>query len=382
MRNTNQGNGRILIVKDAGKAKMPMTVELEKQARTRQYDTMITTEQSKLRQLLASGRIDVVVIDVGREVSNTLATLRILEGFPAIPIFIFNSFMLPRIEDKTREYGHIHYFENNSELEKFISSVMDAVRQKRQGQVQGISLAGFLQLMKNEKWNGQVKVMSAGDQGVLFLRDGRLVSAVAGGLAGQDAWGKMAAWEKITVETSSQQSPTTPGAAETSAAALSLGNVRPAKPGAKTGRTESGNIERLHLVLQNRKIALNLKNLNQVLEEIRTMLSASLLRTDIFLTDSGRSLAGWNSHPLACSSFAAITKSLKNSLQISRFPRLGSYYMLDLNDDQVLFIAVTEELQWGFLLTGAKKQLGLLLNIVLPKALKALEESLAVETTA
>ncbi|HSQ35031.1 MAG TPA: hypothetical protein VLQ89_03470, partial [Candidatus Binatia bacterium] len=104
-------------------------------------------------------------------------------------------------------------------------------------------------------------------------------------------------------------------------------------------------------------------------------------RTDIFLSDSSRSLAGWNSHPLACSRFASITRSLIDSLRISGFPRLGAYYLLDLNDDQLLFIVVKDELQWGFLLQGAKKHLGLLLNIVLPRALKALEDSLIVRNT-
>ena len=39
------------------------------------------------------------------------------------------------------------------------------------------------------------------------------------------------------------------------------------------------------------------------------MLADVALRMDIFLSADGRSLAGWNSHPLACSAFAAITRS-------------------------------------------------------------------------
>jgi hypothetical protein len=70
---------------------------------------------------------------------------------------------------------------------------------------------------------------------------------------------------------------------------------------------------------------------------------------------------------------------LKSSLQISRFPALGAYYLLDLAADQLLFIVVKDELQWGFLLKETKECLGLLLNIILPKALAILEDAVTIQ---
>jgi hypothetical protein len=375
MLDSEQETGRILIVKDAAKAKSPLAAELERSAAAQRSSVLIATDPARLRQLLDSGDIDAMVIDVGREIGHALTALRVLKGFPGIPVFVCNSFMLPRIQEKVREYGHIHYWENQNSMEELIRSVLDTVRQKKSDRIQSISLAGFLRLMKKEKWSGQVKVMAGEESGILSLQDGRLADAAAIGLTGQAAWEKMAAWENIAVETSIQPVPARPRQPRTPAAAAR-------DHGPVSGQADAGNIEMLCITRPDRKIAFNLKKLNQAVESMRAMLPGQLLRTDIFLTENGRSLAGWNSHPLACSSFAVITKSLKNSLQQCSFPDPGAYYLLDLADDQIVFMALCDELQWGFLITRAKEQLGLLLNIVLPRALKALRESLAIEKTA
>jgi hypothetical protein len=368
----NRELGRILIFNDKDRPGMGVAGQLHKSAQAENFKIKAASDPSTLRQMLENDDISAVVIDVGREIGDTLAALRILEGFPAIPLYIFNGFMLPRIEEKAREYGH-YYTENQDEFAEFITMIIAAAKRKKPAVIQGISLSQFLQLMNIEKWSGQVTVAADGKQGVLLLQDGRLISVAAGELTGHDAWEEMAVWNKIIVETFAGQLPLTITGGPVQAA-LDV-KKHPSHPAAESERARSGNIEVLHLIRQNGKIALNLKKLNLAVAEIRDILSDSLLRTDIFLADNGRSLAGWNSHPLACSEFAAITKSLKTSLQLSQFPPLGAYYLLDLDADQLLFIVLKGELQWGFLLKGTKERLGLLLNIVLPKALAILEDA-------
>ncbi len=382
MLNAKQASSRILIVKVKGKPGMRVATELHKLARTQHFEIMTAAGKSKLRHMLETLSICAVVIDVGREIGDTLTILRILEGFPAIPLFIFNSFILPRIEEKAREYNQIHYFENHNDFNKFITEIVAAVNRKKQGAIQGISLSAFLQLMNSEKWSGQVTVKAGNDQGNLYLQNGRLVNAITGELTGRVAWEKMAAWEKISVETLAVRVQAKLAASILPAPSPAFNQPVPALPTKISKQSDSGNIEMLHLIRPNRKIILNLKKLNLAVAEIRDILSTALLRTDIFLVEDGRSLAGWNSYPLACSRFAAITKSLIHSLQISGFPRLGAYYLLDLDNNQLLLIAIKNELQWGFLLKGTKERLGLLLNIVLPKAIQALGESHSIQNSA
>jgi hypothetical protein len=375
----NQELNSILIFKDKGKPGVRVAAELDKFAKSQRFKIKTATDQSTLRQMLRNHTIGAIVIDVGREIGDTLTALRILEGFPTIPLFIFNGFLLPRIEEKVREYSHIHYSENHKNLDDFISMILAAVHRKKPGIIQGISLSHFLQLMNIEKWSGQVTVSAEGNQGVLLLQDGRLIRAAAGERTGHTAWEEMIVWEKIIVEIFAKQDPPNIPSGTLPTAALTLKKSISSHSGVETDGARDGNIEILHLIRKNRKITLNLKKLNRAVAEIRDIFSASLLRTDIFLAEDGRSLAGWNSHPLACSQFAAITRSLKSSLQISRFPALGAYYLLDLAADQLLFIVVKDELQWGFLLKETKECLGLLLNIILPKALAILEDAVTIQ---
>lgn len=379
MLNKKEELNRILIFTDKGKPGVRVAAELHKIAKSQQFKIVTAASPSKLRQMLEVISIRAVVIDVGRESGDTLTALRIMDGFPAIPLFIFNVFMLPRIEEKAREYDRIHYFENHNNLGEFISLILATLKRKKTGIIQGISLTHFLRLMNIEKWSGQVKVMTESNKGFLFLKAGRLIGATTGERTGPAAWEEMAAWGEIMVETFTDQLPPNIPGSTLQTAALSLKESPVSQPCTETNRAGAGNIDILHLRRKNRKITLDLKKLNRTLAEIRDIFSVSLLRSDIFFSDDGRSLAGWNSHPLACSRFAAITRSLINYLKISNFPTLGQYYLLDLEADQLLFVVVKDDLQWGFLLKGTKERLGFLLNVVLPKALAILADAVTIQ---
>lgn len=369
----------ILIFRDKGKPGMGVAAKLRKPTRNGNFLAVTTADIASLRQTLEEQPISAVVIDIGREIGATLAALRVLKGFPAIPLFIFNGFLLPQIEEKAKEYEQVHYFENHDALSDGISLILAASDGNNRGSSHSISLLQFMQLLNLEKWSGRIMVAAGTNHGILLFRRGGLIDAAADALTGRAAWEQMATWENISVETYADILPGKTRGVRLSPMASPLKKTNTSQSSKSAGQTSVGSIESLHLVRQDRKLVLNLKKLNLGVTEIREALSAKLMLTDIFLSHNSRSLAGWNSSPLACSSFAAITKSLKNALQLSRFPALGAYYLLDLDDDQLVFIVVHEELQWGFLLQGVKDRLGLLLNIVLPKALKTLDGSIAVE---
>jgi hypothetical protein len=377
MQSKNRELKRILIFKDKGKPEMRVAAELHKLAKSQNFKIMTTTDTSKLRQMLEALSISAVVIDVGRESGDTMTALRILGGFPAIPVFIFNGFLLPRIAEKSLEYDHVHYCEDYNNFDQFIAMILDKLSKKKRSTIYGIDLGNFLQLMNSEKFSGQIIVTSGAKRGRFLLRSGQLISASMNDVNNNMALAEMSSWKKVTVEIEGKPS------------ANAAGNFPPQKkkprkkkivsPIAIDPGTHAGRIDILRFSHLRKRISVNISMLNSTLQEIQDLLADELLRTDIFLTTNGRSLTGWNSHPLACSQFAAITSSLKNSLQTCRFPALGAYYLLDLDADQILFIVVKDELQWGFLLKGIKMRLGLLLNIVLPKAIAILENSVTTQ---
>lgn len=117
--------------------------------------------------------------------------------------------------------------------------------------------------------------------------------------------------------------------------------------------------------------------LNEAIDLAKNNLGSGLLATDVFSTSDGQSLAGYNSQPRACALFAGITSNLQKTLGGANFPLLSRYYILDLEDDKLVVVALLGEYSWGIMVDQKQVKLGLLLNIVVPDCLALLEAAFA-----
>jgi len=121
---------------------------------------------------------------------------------------------------------------------------------------------------------------------------------------------------------------------------------------------------------------MNIPKLNKAIESLKESLGAALLTSDIFSTDDATSIAGWNSNPTACAVFSQFTAMVNRSLIDAKFPEIGRYYLLDLVDKKMVVVIPMGDFQWSMLIDGTKAQLGLLLNLAIPKAISAFEEAI------
>ena len=121
---------------------------------------------------------------------------------------------------------------------------------------------------------------------------------------------------------------------------------------------------------------MNIQKLNQVIETIKRDLGEGLAATDIWTAADGVSIAGYNPQPKATALFNQMTSHLTNALEESGFPGLGKYYILDLVDNNMVVILPMGEYRWGMLIDSSKVQLGLLLNIIIPRVIDGFEEAI------
>jgi ActR/RegA family two-component response regulator len=367
---------RLLICENRGKPGMRVAAELQKSVRVRPIEIETAASAEAARRLLQTRSFAVAVIDVGRESGEAQALLRTIgNGFPSLPLFVFNGFLIPGIAEKAREYARIQYCEDPRELDRFVALIEEELSDKKKGTIEGILLSNLLEWLEHEKLSGQVVVSNGGRKGILFLREGRLTSARRGGeQGGRTALAEISSWEKVTVEIKEGSAPEGTAPRPAPPARRRTTSASPARvPG-----SGASDIETLRLVRGGHILDFRIRELKRTIESIRGVLGEALLRADIFLSADGRSLAGWNSHPLACSSFAAITRVLVGALAGSGFPALGNYYLIDLAEGKLALVLVCGELQMGMLLAREHVHMGLLTNIVLPDAAKALSGSHAV----
>jgi len=123
---------------------------------------------------------------------------------------------------------------------------------------------------------------------------------------------------------------------------------------------------------------MNIKKLKESIEILREDLDGALLASDIWLTGTGQSIAGYNPNPQATALFERVTEFINKALKGAGFPGLNKYYMLELEGNTtVIILRFDSGYQWGMLVDSTKVQLGLLLNIAVPNARKAFDEAIA-----
>ena len=373
------GVRQVLICENRDKPGMGIAAELEKYAMAQHFEIVTAAGREAVRGLLQVRSFACAVIDIGREGGEAQALVRLIgEGFPSLPLFVGNGFQIPGIAVRVQEYERIHYCEEPQDLGRFIALILEELSGKKKGTIEGILLVNFLEWLGVEKLSGQVIVSQGRKKGVLYMDQGRLIGASSGNPRDFATLAEISSWEKVNVEIKEGPVHGHLAAAITpSAPATAESPLR--QPRSRSLGGGGGNIETLRLTRKGRTIVLRIEKFRQLIVVIRDLLANALLRTDIFLSLNGHSLAGWNSHPAACSAFAGITRSLIEFLAASRFPPMGTYYLLDLADDRQAMVIVSGEVQLGILLIRSRIPQGLLTQVVLPKTLAALQESYMIE---
>jgi hypothetical protein len=119
---------------------------------------------------------------------------------------------------------------------------------------------------------------------------------------------------------------------------------------------------------------MDVKKINAIVKEVKEDLGDALLSTDIWATADGTVIAGFNSNPKAAALMNRVGGKLIDAQKTSNLPLIQDYYFVDLQDGKMMFCLLFGDYQWGMLLDAEKVQLGLLLNVVAPKAITGMNE--------
>lgn len=127
-------------------------------------------------------------------------------------------------------------------------------------------------------------------------------------------------------------------------------------------------------VIHARDDFMNIKTekLIEAVDVMKEELGSGLVACDIF-DQSGLSYSRHNSRSAGTVLFANMTAKLRKILKDSGFPTLSRYYMLVLESNQIVVIGLVGDLQIGILVDGNQVNLGLLLNLIVEKALKVMK---------
>ncbi|GHF14229.1 hypothetical protein GCM10011600_13950 [Pseudolysinimonas yzui] len=105
-----------------------------------------------------------------------------------------------------------------------------------------------------------------------------------------------------------------------------------------------------------------------------------LLATDIWIAETGESIAAYNPQPGASVLFNTLTDDLIDALATAGIPTINRYFLLDLEGDAAtLVILHGDDLRQGVGLDTRYTNIGTMLALGLPMALRGVEEARAAD---
>lgn len=144
---------------------------------------------------------DLIMTDLDMPVMDGFELLIYMnKNHPDIPMFVMTAKGSPEVREKINALGSIRYFEKPVDIEYLAECIMDELGSGAKGQLQGISLASFLQLIEIESKSCTLSVSARGDKGVLTCLKGELINAEIGELKGLEAAHKMVSWDTASIE--------------------------------------------------------------------------------------------------------------------------------------------------------------------------------------
>ena len=123
-------------------------------------------------------------------------------------------------------------------------------------------------------------------------------------------------------------------------------------------------------------LEIDITKLEETVAQTKSLLKDGLLATDIWDKETGLSLAGVNPQPEATALFNVLTIEMQNTLTGSGFPGLSRYYILDLQDSNMVVVQRhRDDLMSGMLLDARQTNLGILVSVAIPRYALGVEQA-------
>ena len=370
------------------------------------YNFFSTQNGQEALQVLEKEQINFVVTDLKMPVMNGLELLAYLHSnFPSIPIIVLNSYSSNGIEERLRKLGCLKLIPKPVNIVQLAGAIKELMNETKVGGViQNISVGELFQLIEMEGRNCQVKVINKVSliTGWFQFENGILYDSGCCDIRGEPAAQKIIGWDEVEITITYHEmqkkrskrritsrlmtlllnSMHQKDEASEASQCLSLNShTKETKNHKSTNFLEKDQISPDKKIQHNNIIIrkepnMNVQKPNKIIGSMVKDLDDGLLATDIWTIADGFSIAGHNSQPKANALFNQLTSYLNDTLTGSGFPGLGKYYMMDLLDNKLVIILPMGEYRWGVLVDSSKIQLGLLLNVIVPKIIDAFEEAI------
>ncbi|MFN3329636.1 MAG: response regulator, partial [Pyrinomonadaceae bacterium] len=170
------------------------------QSYSKNFQTLTAENGKQAIEILEREEVDLVVTDLRMpEIDGFKLISYLSKNFPNLPIITITAFGTPEIESQLKNYTTA-YIEKPIDFQKFADQIISTLEQTTVGNVRGISLPSFLQLIEIERKSCTVVVESEGRMGVMYFIEGRFVGAEFENLTNEAAAYEMLSWDDVKID--------------------------------------------------------------------------------------------------------------------------------------------------------------------------------------
>lgn len=189
----------VLVVDDSAEIRKSLLDAFESFAH--KFKTLAAKNGKEAADIVSDQRIDLVVTDIQMPVMDGLELIEFIEARqPEMPIFVIASAVTPEIDGKISKSDFIRFFSKPLSPKVLAESVFEELVKNAGGEMHGVNIPSFLQLMEMDKRTCTLMVKVGEKSGQLSLRKGVPMDAKTGELSGEVAACEIISWDKATVQ--------------------------------------------------------------------------------------------------------------------------------------------------------------------------------------
>ena len=120
------------------------------------------------------------------------------------------------------------------------------------------------------------------------------------------------------------------------------------------------------------------ETVKEIIDTLREDLGEGLVATDIWSATEVKPLVrnrDLKSSPRSIALFDQVTRKLDKTLKGAEFPGIGSYYLINLANSQMVVVLVLETYRQYILIDLSKTTMGILMSVAIPNLLNVLSKT-------
>jgi hypothetical protein len=256
----------------------------------------------------------------------------------------------------------------------------------------GLSVSSFVQLISMDQQTCILEVYhSANKWGTFYFVEGSLYNAVCGNLEGEEAAMEMIAWDKVRININHNVTANDiVKKIEKGLLSLLMESSRRKDESAWDDRLKTSGQSVEHdeedfsvktmFDINDESCATGISEakLNECIEICKKDMGDALHTASIISVADGKAMGGYNSNSEAVDLFNEITSCIQKVFKKNSYRAFGRYYIVDLKGDKILCSLVCGVYQYQFCIVfdRSKMQLGLFLDVIMPKITKVFEDAI------